>query len=258
MGEFLFTQTSIKDLEKDSTCPARWKAQWLDKTIRWESNENMDRGKYFEWICLGGGAVTGEDVVDLPRTTTGKKTIHQIRIEQQAERFKRMFTADSPEFIGHTITTAQLELSVGDRKGTIDFVSTCDGYTWINDLKLTSDLSSTRTEYGWGHDWTRLDMLQMVHYQDLYSKIYGVVPKVGLWVFDYSSDMRIKIGEVVISDKAKDFKEVRFEAASEVMAVYQDKGWPRIPSEPECRGCNITSCTARWKPAPIERVVINI
>lgn len=258
-NKFYLTQTALKDLEKDTTCPDRWRALWLDKEILFPSNEDMDKGKYFEWLCLGGGAITGEDVTDLPRTATGRKTVDHIRIDEQAERFNQLFDPAGPDFQGFEITRSQIELKVEDRKGTIDFESkdVTTGELWINDLKLTRDAESTRSQYGWGHDWVDLDMVQLVHYRDLYTDVYGVTPRVGLWVFDYSPNKQIKFGEIVISEKAKEKKELRFETAFEVIDLYKKNGWTKIPSEHECKNCKL-SCPVRYKQPPIDRFTVNI
>ena len=258
-SEFYYTQTAVKDLEKDSTCPDRWRALWLDKEIQFPSNEDMDKGKYFEWLCLGGGAVTGEDVTDLPRTATGRKSIEHIRIDEQAERFAQLFNPQDIDFQGFEITRAQIEMKVGNRKGTIDFESrdVNTGEIWINDLKLTRDADSTRSVYGWGNAWTELDLIQLVHYVDLYEATFGIRPRAGLWVFDYSPSKLIKFGEVVISEKAREKKELRFEAAAEVVELYNKNGWTKIPSENECKTCKL-SCPVRFKQPPIERFKVNI
>lgn len=257
--EFFLTQTALKDLEKESTCPDRWRALWLDKEIEFPSNEDMDKGKYFEWICLGGGAVVGGDVTDLPRLMNGKKSLDQIRIEEQAERFKQLFAPSNIDFLGFEITESQLELRYGDRKGTVDFMSkhVDTGDIWLNDLKLTRDATSTRSEYGWGHDWSDLDLVQLVHYRDLYTDVYGITPRVGLWVFDYSPSKLVKFGEIVISEKAVARKELRFETAIEVIALYKQNGWIKLPSEDECKKCKLT-CAMRHKAVPIEKLIINI
>lgn len=256
---FYLTQTALKDLEKDTTCPDRWRALWLDKEIEFPSNEDMDKGKYFEWLCLGGGAISGEDVTDLPRTATGRKSIDHIRIDEQAERFKQLFDPKNPDYQGFQITRAQIELKVGNRKGTIDFETQdiVTGEFWINDLKLTRDAESTRSQYGWGHAWTDLDMVQLVHYRDLYTDVYGITPRVGLWVFDYSPAKLVKFGEVVISNKAREKKELRFEVAFEVIELYKQNGWTKLPSESECKTCKL-SCPVRYQQPPITKLIINI
>lgn len=260
--DFYLTQTSTKDLEKNETCPTRWKGLWLDKTISFPSNEAMDRGKYFEWLSLGGGAINDQEVTDLPRLNNGSKSLDQVRIDKQADRFKDMFNTLSSNFQGFELKRSQIELKDNESKlkGTIDFetLELATGDVWINDLKLTKDLTSTRTQYGWGNSWDEIDMLQMIHYRDLYYKAFGIIPRTALWVFDYSAAMRVRIGEIIISNKAVEMKDTRFNAVFDVLKLYEDNGWTTTPSENECRTCTL-KCDARFSPiSPIERVVINI
>ena len=260
--KFYLTQTATKDFEKDETCPTRWKGLWLDKTITFPSNEDMDKGKYFEWLALGGGAKgSDQEVTDLPRVYGGKKSVDQIRIEEQAERFKRLFKPDDPDYQGLEITDTQIKLSDLDKRheGTLDFQTKeiVSGNVWINDLKLTRDVTSTRSKYGWGNSWSDLDMLQMILYADLFEKKHGIKPRVALWVFDYSPAKKIKIGEIKISRGAKSIKDLRMDAVIDVMELYHQDGWTTVPSESECRLCPLT-CAARYSPGPIEKFVINI
>ena len=258
---FHLTQTCTKDLEKDETCPSRWKGLWLEKTIVFPSNEDMDKGKFFEYLALGAGAKgTDQEVTDLPRVFGSRKSIDQVRIEDQAERFKSFFDPASPEFQGLSVLDTQLKLfdTSTNSEGTIDFVATDTlGGVWINDLKLTKDLTNTRTQYGWGHDWSQLDMLQMIHYSMLYQSTYGVVPRVALWVFDYTPQKRVRVGEIKISSKALATRDIRMGAAYDVITTYEKEGWTTLPSESECRTCTI-QCKDRWKPGPLERIIVNI
>ena len=222
----------------------------------------MDKGKYFEWICLGGGAIgPGDDVTDLPRTNTGKKTIEQIRIEEQAARFSRLFDPDSPEFLGFIIIDKQVEIydPNNNSKGTIDFVvrDVTDSSTMIIDLKLTKDATSTRSEYGWGNSWSELDMLQLIHYRDLYYVHSRVLPRTALLVFDYSPDKVIKFGEILISEKARRKKDIRIATGWDVIDLYNKNGWITIPSKYECAACPL-NCPDRNKENVIERFTINI
>lgn len=247
MDKFYFTQTALKDLENETTCPARWNGLWRTKENTFPSNDHMDKGKYFEYYGLGGSA-KDDIVTDLPRTFNGKKTAEHTRIDAQIERFKSLTNPSSPEFLGHTITATQVKIrdEETERDGTIDFVtSDRDNDIWIDDLKLTNDLESTRTPYSWGHPWNELDMLQLIHYADLFEKETGIRPRTALWVFDYSPKMNIKVGEIVISDKARREKDYRFESAVEVVGLYEQHGWSKSPSEKECSMCKLV-CDKRF------------
>lgn len=250
---FWLTQSALKDMEKQSTCPFRWKSQWLEGKIPFESNDFMDRGKYFEYLCLGASARANDEITDLPRLRTGEKTIVQQRIEKQVEVFMKMFTSGTEEYIGHTIIDSQIELRHNGRKGTIDFLTRdADGNLWMFDLKLTSDVNSTRTEYGWGNAWSTLDLVQLIHYHALYEAVRGESPRLALLVFDYSPSMGIKMGEVVVTNLAVEEKELRFKTAETVIELYKTNGWVTLPSESECSKCPL-KCADRAAPFIVKR-----
>ena len=102
------SQTALKQFENG--CHRKWGAMWIDKSISFPINENMTNGSYFEYLCLGGGAGVQDNVTDLPRKKNGDKYISQIRIEKQADRFKRLFDKDDPYYTGIEIVGNQREL----------------------------------------------------------------------------------------------------------------------------------------------------
>ncbi len=255
----LLSQTLVKDLEREEACPFKWKEQWIEKNplLKLQSDD-LDRGKYFEWLAIGGGAIAGEDVVDLPRLATGKKSIDQLRIEQQAERCKRMlFDPTDKEYLGFRLVSTQLELRVDDERGTADITAhDANNDIWILDLKLTKDLSSDRTKYGWGNAWEELDLLQQIHYEDLYEKQYGIRPKMGLLVFDYTPQMRVEFGEIIISNLRRENKKLRFDAVREVIKQYERTEWIKYPSVKECSKCSLV-CKDRTEISKLVKKVIN-
>lgn len=232
----IWSQTAVKDFERSSTCPARWKAQWVDRAFISPSNVDMDKGKYFEQLLLGSSASTEEKIYSLPLLETGSKSVDQIRIEQQAERGKRMlFDKSDPEWLGFQIITTQKEMRQDDRSGVADIIARADSdkSEWIIDVKLTKDLTNTRSEYGWGNDLSTMDLMQLVHY-------HSFMPpstKLGLLIFDYSPKKRVKFVEVQLSQDKIDEKENRFLQAKEVKELYDKNGWIKLPSEKECDSC---------------------
>lgn len=255
---FKFTQTAIKDFEKVETCPFRWRSQWVEGKIPFKSNEDMDKGKYFEQLFIGGSAKENDIITDLPRLKDGNKSVDQLRIESQVERAKRLFSPDDPEYLGLTITDTQLKLKdPRGREGTIDIVALDEeGATWVIDVKLTKDLSSNRTQYSWGNDWVELDLLQQLHYEDLYFHEYKFRPRMGLLVFDYSPSKRVEFGEIRISAKRRVEKDIRFTAAEEAFALYEKNGWIKTPNVKECEGCPL-SCKERELGTKLIKKVIN-
>lgn len=260
-NRFTFTQSCVKDLEKEETCPFRWKSQWLDKDprLRMES-EDLAKGQYFEYLVLGATAKGVDQAIGLPLLANGSKSVDQIRIESQAERAKRMlFDTEYKDFLGLSVLNIQLKLSNKDEDeaGTIDFTASDEaGDNWIIDLKLTKDLSSSRSEYGWGNDWEDLDLVQMIHYQHLYKNELGILPRVGLFVFDYSPKKRIEFGELIISETKREQREFRFNEAKKVVNLYNENGWIKIPAINECSRCKL-DCDKRLLETPVIKKVIN-
>lgn len=245
MPKFFFSQTSVKDLEKEETCPFRWKTQWLDRKIPFAKNEDMDKGSYFEQAFIGAGAIEGDLVTDLPRLNNGKKSVEHQRIDAQIERAKRLFDPNDPEYLGFTMGRIQVKLEYGNRQGTIDIEAFDSVNTpWVIDVKLTKDLTSDRSPYGWGNDWAVMDLMQLIHYEDLYEKETGKRPRIALLVFDYSPLKRIVFGELKVSDKKRSEKEIRFRAAEQAVNLYNQHGWVKTPNLKECEACPL-ACDMR-------------
>lgn len=250
MSNFTWSQSALKDLEKTSTCPTRWKAQWLDKLFKSFTSEAADYGNYFEYLGIGGSA-HGDAVTDLPRTTTGAKTTTQKRIEAQAALFLEMMERGNEKYLGYEIQTTQKKLCgiIGKCyvEGVADIItSSLDGKSCILDLKLTEDLDNIRTEYGWGNPTENIDLLQQVLYEELYFQMYGVRPLMHLLVFEHGLKQRVKIIKLLISDKKRQDCFERFEAGSEVVAMYNSNKWSKTPSEKECKFCSL-ECEKRFK-----------
>jgi len=257
MSKLYFSQTCVKDFEKEDTCPFRWKKQWVDKEIPFGSNEFMDRGKYFEQLVIGSGAIAGDDVTDLPRLKNGDKSADHQRIDLQAARaYKMLYDKDSPDYLGFTLKSVQLELRDDNKKGTADIEAVDrENHPWIIDLKLTSDITSDRSQYGWGNDWSQLDLIQMTHYEDLYYNMFGVRPKMGLLVLDYSPQKRATFGEIVITESKREQKTLRFYSAEKAFQLYEERGWIKIPSLKECGSCPL-NCEMRLEPSKLVKKII--
>ena len=243
---FTQTQTSLKDLEKEATCAFRWKSQWIEGLISSISNEHMKRGHYFEGLCIGGGASGKVEIDDLPRLRNGNKGVDQLRIEQQAVRFKDLFDPNHSDFLGYTILQSQLYLENKSGGGTIDFMAVDQkNNPCLFDLKLTGSLT-----YGWWSDISKIDMLQQLHYHNLYLDNFTIPKKKKLKnllaIFDYSTKKSISIVELFPKEyDLKDTKE-RFSVAECVIEEYSEKGWSYTPSPDECKICPL-KCDKRDK-----------
>lgn len=236
---FILTQSAVKDFEKEATCPARWKAQWVDKLISFPESLHLKKGNYFEWLILGQNAQGKTEIPTIPRLKNGEKSVDQVRIEEQAAESKRLlFDPSANDWLGFTLVNHQGFMEVEGRGGTYDILAKdIRGDDWVLDLKLTGDLSSTRTPYSWGNDWATMDLIQQVHYHELYRKTYNKSPRMGLFVADYSPKKRIEFGEIhILDNKFKEYEE-RFSFVEYAIKEYNATGWPRIPADLECAAC---------------------
>ena len=253
-SDFVWSQTALKDFEAEATCPMRWKAQWVGKVIPFPSNEAMDKGKFFEYLVIGGGAIEGEaPILELPKTTTGKVSIDEVRIRQQAEYAKTLFDESHDNFLGIRIVDTQVVLSSDgqeiSRRGVADIVGedVLTGDIWLLDLKLTSDANSTRTQYSYGN-LHLMDHIQLVHYWDILKDFYpDRKVRVGYMVFDYNKNMNSKFIELKFSEVSVQEALARFQQADDVYQLYEQRGWTTYPSESECERCPLR-CSDRFSP----------
>lgn len=251
MSDFFLSQSALKDLERDTSCPAKWQATWVTGEVTTVATDPMNNGSYGEYLCLGSGAPGRSTMTDLPRLKNGDKSVVQLRIEEQAERFKQLFVyTEHPDFLGFIIGKRQIALKVGQVGGVggvIDFdaIKLATAESWIFDLKFTGSMPRI-----WG-DLNEKDFIQLTHYRDLYEFNFGILPRVGIIVFDYSPRKEIKFIELQISKQKVDEKNLRFGAAWDAINEYTKKGWTRIPNLEECSTCPLV-CSKR---ASTEQIV---
>jgi hypothetical protein len=245
-------QTALKDFEHPNTCHWRWKKQWLDEEISSNiSSIYIDRGYYFEYLCIGGGSDSSETVTDLPRLKNGAKGAEQQRIELQAERFREFI-----EKAGIQVTATQVRLEGAESEGTIDFLAIMpDGRKAYWDLKLTTDVTSTESHYSWG-DLQKHDFTQQFYYEDLFHEM-GEDVDCYLYVADYSTSMNVKVFKLSF-DREQRRGEVRERraAAFEQIKDYEANGWVARPAPHRCKNCNFTACAYRIAPGTIEEVTV--
>jgi len=194
------TQSSIKDYYNEATCKFRWLYSWVfEINPKQEGNAAMYKGSYFEYLCIGGGSGNSENVTDLPRKKNGEKTADQIRIEEQASAFKKLFDPENKNFIGYNIISTQEKISFDDEEGTLDIV--CENPTnkrkIILDLKLTADVGS---EYSYWNSDTSIDLTQPTKYTRLFKRKYNEDCDFYYLVFDYSPRKNISIIKIHLKD----------------------------------------------------------
>ena len=250
--EFRLNNTLIQTMEDSYNCPRKWSEVFIYKTAEGFSSPAMERGVYFETMCLGSG-VQGKVVDDLPRLKNGEKSAIQKRIDYQVEAFKEMFNPDSSEYLGLKIIATDVYLDNGKEKGTIDFIveSTSEwehgeGLIYHADLKLTGDMEATH-RWSW-KDPTKKDLNQQYHYQNLWEDM-GNDPVEGslLFVFDYTPSKRKMIIELSNDPDKREFARERASGCWEVISLYEDRGeYPTDPSERQCGECSVKDCSSRF------------
>ncbi len=217
------TQSLTKALE--TSCPRKVQDEFIDNNKT--SSIHKERGSFFETLCLGAGAA-GQMTTTLPTLKKGSKSIDQVRIEKQAQRFQNMFDPSHPDFNGRIITDRQIELTHLNKRGTIDFIT--DGIIW--DLKLTATMD------GWWSAPEENDLLQQVYYRWLYYQKFGEELETRLLVFEYAPAMRIKEIKVNVTPEATLAMLSRIDRIEETLAEWEALDeWPRIPSETSCSTC---------------------
>jgi hypothetical protein len=249
MGEFIWTQSALKDFENTITCPRRWYERWITRSIKSETKEVMNYGHYGEYLIIGANA-KGRAVTDLTRTKGGEKTAAQKRIEAQAERARPLlFDPEHPDYLGIIPKDYQVHLSGTVAgipvEGTAD-VTGEDGDTVpvLIDIKFTDDAFSTAWPEAWGHPVESQDLIQLVLYANLYMQQYGKRPRAIILIVEYGTKERIRVIEVDITDpRVKDMVN-RFTSASEVKKLYDQHGYVEVPDPEECEDCKL-QCESR-------------
>lgn len=236
------TQTIVKEF-KDA-CPRRIQDVFIDGN-KPSPNDDMVAGLVFESMCLGSSA-DGQQYKEIRRLDNGQKSVRQLRIEQQADKFKRMFDPNDPDFLGFTITRRQVKLTHGGREGTADFMATRDGETeeCLFDLKLTQDIQN-----GWWGDLTKVDWIQQIHYRELFYKKHGYYPECYVLIFDTTPKKNVKLIKVNVSERAVQEVNSRFTEVEETVMEYSTMPeFPRIPEPGQCSKCLLECDVRQLKP----------
>lgn len=247
LKKYTFSQTSLKHFEDG--CPRKWEGMWINKIIPFYSNDMMDKGKYLEYLCIGGSAKEDDEITDLPRKKNGEKYVDQIRIESHAKYFKEhLFNPDSPKFLGYKIISTQKVLWSKDKKerGVLDIEAEeiSSGNKVIIDTKLTKDLTAVRHKMNWGHQDKDIETTQAETYCSLYKENYNVIPEFVNLVFDLSPQERRKKFAITIEDE--NFKDLKRRKDELFFAVANKKTWEPIASSLECQSCPL-KCGSRVK-----------
>lgn len=271
MSDFKLTQTCLKDLEKEETCPKRFYEQWVLKSFSSPETEAMRKGKFFEYLALGADAGKDDPVTDLRKEPgKGKKLTDQVRLEQQAERFRRMFTKGDKLWIGHEIVETQVKMTAARTEGTMDFVTIFREHTdhsnpddvvgqkYLWDLKSTKDIESNPkfNPFSWA-DATQVDYTQQVYYKLLYRATKSEDLPCKVVIFDYTPEMRAKIIDINITEDAERSLVDRIDDALDTIESL-DEDVPVLPSYNECMKCKVKGCGSRITQNHIYRETVSI
>jgi len=295
LTQSLISRFLYKGEERELFCPKKTYCIDMIKSHHYVTG-SMNNGSYFETLCIGSGA-GGRITDDLPRKrlvkarelenikrketglpeVKGDKTMDQIRIEQQAQRFKVLSAKYqiTVEPKGNT----QVRIIIPWHKNPEIYLScefdifptaiiTNEGLKLaIIDLKLTADINASFGEYCWGAP-EYMDLIQayMYHYCarrvldhiDMNPNVVELLtkPAVNLiqqnqlefyyWVFNYKKET---LEDKLIKVQWDSMKETELHEAIRktisLIEFYEAKSWPEKPQYKLCKECTIFECKSR-------------
>lgn len=246
--DYLLNQSGLKGLEKEDTCFKKWYHREVLGEFKMSSTIYMDRGNYFEHLCLGDRARDYEAVTELPLLKNGEKPVAHQRLEQQAARFKDFVNPAHPDFKGLIFLDTQISyknLELG-RRGDADIraLRVKDNAIVILDLKCTAKINTNPkfNPFSWA-DPKRVDFTQQAYYVVLAESLGLEVDTLkliaGVWVFDYSPEMEFREYYVTVTPKTKKAIQFRCDTAWDAINNFKkdEENIPRIPSKKECSDC---------------------
>ena len=294
LTQSLISRFLYKGEERELFCPSKTYHIDMIKSHHYRT-ASMLNGSYFETLCIGSGA-GGRKTEDLPRKRMvkarelenikrkesglpeikGEKTMDQIRIEQQAQRFKLLSAKYQITVLDEN---TQVRITIPWHKNpevhlSCEFdifptaIITNEGLKLaIIDLKLTADINTSFGEYSWGAP-EYMDLIQayMYHYcarqvinhVDTNPRIVDILtkPAVNLiqqnqlefyyWVFNYKRDtLEDKLVKVVWdATKEQELHEAIRKVVS-LIEFYEASKWPEKPNYKLCKECTIFECKSR-------------
>lgn len=294
LTQSLISRFLYKGEERELFCPSKTYHIDMIHSHHYRT-ASMLNGSYFETLCIGSGA-GGRKTEDLPRKRLvkarelenikrkesglpeikGEKTMDQIRIEQQAQRFKLLAAKYQISVLDENV---QVRVTVPWHKnpevylsGEFDIFPTAiitnEGLKLaIIDLKLTADINASFGEYCWGAP-EYMDLIQayMYHYIarqvlkhiDKNPHITNVLtkPAVNLiqqnqlefyyWVFNYKKEtLEDKLVKVVWdATKEQELHEAIRKVVS-LIEYYEQLQWPTKPNFRLCKECTVFDCPSR-------------
>lgn len=250
-NKWTINQSLIKQMYRKGDevehCPAMIHAQYVTKRVSYKSL-TFDRGNYFENLAIGAGATSDAPVTDLPRLKNGNKSADQIRIEEQAMRFKSMLGT-----YGMKILEVQKVVAVPwiydpniTLRIVIDFLSPIkyrtgpiihDHKLALIDLKLTQNIHNNFGDYSWGFP-ANMDHIQAIMYSHVWEEHAGKKAPFYYWVFDHKKNPENKIikkKDPEMIDFAEMHESIRKTQAN--LDYYAANDWPTNPNVSICKRC---------------------
>lgn len=237
----------IKAFNKDGYCPMKLKKVFVDRTHQTIPSETMERGVYFETLCLGSG-VKGKQLHDLPRLKNGRKSVSQIRIEEQAQKFPSILDAHKM-MIRENDIYLEYEMESGIFLcGTTDFLSPIwddtDGPidNAIIDLKLTQTIYSQFGPFCW-HFPVNMDHTQAYMYTHLWREVRGMDLPFYYMVFDYKPNPEYKMIKKLVGTLEMYELQEAIRKTLEKINFHEGRGYFTNPLHENCKDCPLaTTC----------------
>ena len=235
------SQSMIKAFAAEDYCPMKLKKTYIDKTHDLVPSESMERGVFFETLCLGSGA-RGKSLTDLPRLKNGNKSTAQQRIEIQAMEFPNVLNA-------HRISIKEKQLYLEYEFepglwmcGEVDFTASI----WddvegplpdaLVDLKLTANIYSQFGPYCW-HFPHNMDHTQAYMYKELYKLVRGQELPFYYLVFDYKPKPEYKIIKKMMGTLERYELQEAIRSTIEKINNHESRGYYTRPLESNCKNC---------------------
>lgn len=263
---YKLSPSTMKAFFEEGSCKKYWYFKNIEKSIeRDPPSEAMIKGIVFETLALGENVAGSElPAHDFLYTKKGDKTTSLLRIEDQADKFKRITDPSSEDFIGFSVTETQLPVENKRLKGVIDIVG-IDLFERkvISDLKFTSDVNATYGDYAWGRDPSIINWDQIAIYQIIWRDNFSEEksPKTNVLVFDDSPRLGSKSFDIKLSSSYIDNV---IERTDETL-YFIDRAKSSdsyittkvSPSEKNCSKCQL-DCEFRYKNPTIENIKVYV
>ena len=250
--QLVLSQSLMKKLDDDYLCPRYYYLYHLTGMYKEPSSEAMVKGQRFEYLAVNSRNREGE-IPEILKLLSGKKSTDELRIEEQALKFKEVLPHYNMQIVlptGADNPSAALSYQHGDvtLTGILDAVILWDGVPAIMDLKLTGSLVSRwgpNGKPGWG-DYFNMDHLQAYLYMFLVEKIFKRKMRFVYALFEYGPDPKFQFLEIKDSSLRRQEMLRRIEDARDKLHGFAAQSYPRQGHYLQCVKCaEKDTCPAR-------------